>query len=465
MSLPNILLFQTDDHGKWASSAYGNREIISPTMQWLADTGARMDQAYTPCPVCSPARASTLTGLLPSQHGVHDYLEELTVGRDHPGIAPFNTLAMRLWSAGYYTGHCGKWHAGRAFETQPGYDFYVAPHRTNARFGEQPFQDNGRNITHHGHQAPITTDAALRFFRQHGEDHADRPFFCYVGYTDTHSPFTGQPDRLVNLYRDATFADIPQETFSDAHIYTRHPMPADAQKHHHFLREYYAAVTTIDEQMGRIIDELDSRGMLENTLVIYTSDHGHMNGHHGMYMKGNATFPQNLIDESIQVPMLLRWPGVIQHAAREAFVDHCDLFETVLDAAGEASRDEGPGRSFLPMLRGDAQPWRDVQFCEYANARMIRTRDAKLIVRYPGPSGDWPDEFYDLAADPRERRNAIADPACTDRIAALREQLETHFARYDDPARSGLRAWDLPRHNSWEVWAISPDEARSRYAR
>ncbi len=460
--MPNILLFQTDDHGQWASSPYGNREIISPTLQWLADTGIRMDRAFTPCPVCSPARASTLTGLLPSQHGIHDYLQELTVGRDHPGIAPFITLAMRLQQAGYFTGHCGKWHAGRAFQTQPGYNFYVAPHRTNARFGEQPFHDNGRDLMHHGHQAPIITNAVLRFLDQHAATAGDRPFFCYVGYTDTHSPHTSQPQRLVHLYRDCTFAEVPDETFSPTHIYARIPAPADPAEQRDHLRQYYAAVTTIDEQIGRIIDELDSRGQLDNTLIVYTSDHGHMNGHHGLYSKGNATIPQTLIDESIRVPLLMRWPGILRPGTCDAFVDHCDLYETLLDAAGVPSSQDGPGRSCLPLLRGENVSWRDAQFCEYANARMIRTADKKLIVRYPGPNGHWPDEFYDMAIDPRERTNRIDDPAYATIIAELRQRIETHFTQYEDPARTGLRAWEQPRHNNWEVWALTPEEVERR---
>jgi arylsulfatase A-like enzyme len=137
----------------------------------------------------------------------------------------------------------------------------------------------------------------------------------------------------------------------------------------------------------------------------------------------------------------------------------------VLDAAGVENAAEtcsginSPGRSILDLLlRGQGNDWRDAQFCEYGNARMIRSRDAKLICRYPGPNGHFGDEFYDLVTDPRERKNVIDDPKYADRLALLREQLEAFFARFENPARSGKNIASQPRCNNSHPWEheISP---------
>jgi arylsulfatase A-like enzyme len=457
---PNILVFLTDDHGRWTLPCYGNRETVTPTLDWLARTGTRMDRAFTPGPVCSPARASFWTGRIPSGHGVHDWIHEPDEG-GHPGIRGQNTLAQRLHHAGYQTALCGKWHCGHFTEQQPGFDtWFTLANGTNARFGNQPFiEGNGTRVEHHGHQATFITDRALRFL---GESDRDRPFFLFVGYTDTHTPHAGSPERLVSRYRGASFSDIPREEPSPAHGQVRLALHPDPAKRHESLAQYYASVSMIDEQVGRILDELDSRGQLDNTLVVYTSDHGHMNGHHGLHTKGNATIPQNLLDESILVPCLLRWPGrIADGSARNEMVDHCDLWATLLDAAGcdadaAARADRSPGRSYLPLLTGHDLAWRDAQCCEYGNARMIRTDNAKLIRRYAGPNGRFADEFYDLSADPRERVNRMGDPAAADRIAALSARLEAHFASYELPEHAGCDIATQPTCNPWEPWTRDP---------
>lgn len=457
---PNILIFMTDDHGRWTLPSYGNSEVHAPTLDWLARRGTRMDRAFTPCPVCSPARASFWTGRIPSAHGIHDYIQEPGEST-HRGIKGQNTLAQRLHLAGYQTALCGKWHCGNYQFQQPGFDlWFTLAHGTNARFADQPFiEGDGRRIEHHGHQALFTTDRALRFLR---ERDASRPFFLFVGYTDTHTPHTGSPERLVSRYRTATFRDIPRETPSPAHGHVRLASHEDPDKCRESLAQYCAAVSMIDEQAGRLIDELDSRGELDNTLIVYTSDHGHMNGHHGLHTKGNATIPQNLIDDSVMVPCLWRWPGrVAEGGTCSAMVDHCDLWATLLDAAGcdpraAAEEDRSPGVSYLPLITGGTATWRDAQFCEYGNARMIRTDTAKLIRRYPGPNGCFSDEFYDLAADPRERINRIDDPALAPRIAELSARLDAYFARYELPEHSGRDIASQPTCNAWEPWVRIP---------
>jgi len=451
---PNILVFLTDDHGQWASGCYGNRELRTPSIDWLAQTGARFDQAFTPCPVCSPARASFWTGKVPSAHGIHDHI----ANPDHPGITGQRNLAEKLSAAGYQTGLCGKWHAHARGDTpQPGFDFWFSQWGgTNAKFGSQPFSENGERRDFHGHQAPIITDAAIRFVREAAED---QPFFLFVGFTETHSPFATLPERLVEAHRDDSFSDVAREPLVSCHGTASTPAPEDEREFREKLCQYYASVELIDEQVGRILDELEGSGQLEHTLVIYTSDHGHMNGQHGLFCKGNATTPQNFLEESIRIPLVARYPGkAVQSRVFAESVDHCDLHETLLEVAGCDLEAAGPGQSFFSLLsRDDVLTWRDFQICEYGNARMIRT-DAgeKLVRRWPGPNGHFPDEFYDLREDPRETRNLIDDPARQQRIGELAQQMDRYFERHEEAANSGLLIVHDSAFNPSEPWRRDP---------
>jgi len=448
-SRPNILVFLTDDHGQWAAGCYGNRALHTPSMDWLALTGARCENAFTPCPVCSPARASFWTGQFPSAHGVHDHLGN----RDHPGITGQTNLAERLQTEGYRTGLSGKWHGhATGAQRQPGFDYWFSQWGgTNAKFGNQPFSENGERREFYGHQAPIVTDAAIRFLR---ESRDDAPFFLFVGYTETHSPFSTLPERLAAPHRADCFDDVPREGFSGCHGRPKTAAPDDEAAWREQLVQYYAAVEALDEQIGRILDELEATGQLHNTLIVYTSDHGHMNGQHGLLCKGNATVPQNFIEESIRIPMLLRQPDLVREGTEvNEPVDHCDLHATLLASAGAKANSSAPGKSLLPLLKGEEVVWRDFQLGEYGNARMIRTSlGEKLIKRWPGPNGQFRDEFYDLKSDPRETTNRIDDPEWQARIAELSEKLDSEFAQLERPGCSGIEAVFRDLFNPQEPW-------------
>ncbi len=453
---PNILVFLTDDHGQWALPTYGNREIIAPNIDFLASSGARLSNAFTPSPVCSPARASFFTGRLPSQHGVHDWLRESEQALTHPGIDDQTNIAELLQEAGYYTGLVGKWHAARSAEPKRGFDrwfsYQVAqyPH-----FGEQNFSDQGEHVQRTGHQSTLLTDEAVSFLRDRPYD---QPFFLFVGYVNTHTPHTQQPERLVAHYRNATFDDIPDEQPAECHGAGRRKMP-DRDALREEWAQYYASVTMIDDQVGRLLDELDAQDEMANTLVIYTGDHGHMNGHHGLFNKGNGTVPQNFIEESIRVPCVLAWHDRIDGGqSADEMVDLCDVYATVLDAAGVRLTDErreeidSPGASFLPLLTGGQTEWKGTQFCEYGNARMARTASHKLIVRYPGPNGTFPNELYDLENDPRERLNRYEDAAYASVRAEMEATLAAHFERYEMAGRGGADIVSQPMCNPNEPW-------------
>ena len=459
MKKPNILIFLTDDHAQWANGCYGNSCVNTPSIDYLASSGVKFENAFTPNPVCSPSRASFWTGSIPSRHGIHDHINV----PEHPGIDGQTNLGEMLKGAGYHTGFFGKWHChAHGSKPQPGFDTWFSQwFGTYALFSDQPFSDNGKRVEYYGHQAPIISDATVKFLDAHRQSETEEPYFIYVGLTDTHGPHALLPERLVEKYRKTCLESVEQETFSDAHGRARTPIAEDENGRREELAQYYAAAELVDEQVGRIIDNLQSAGELENTVIIYTSDHGTMNGQHGLSGKGNATIPQNLIEESIMVPLLVRHPDAKLHGAVvNCQVDHCDLHTTIKEIAGLEPTPTSPGKSWLPLL---SQPedqsdisWRKYQFCEYGNVRMIRTEEGlKLIKRYPGPNGHFEDEFYNLQKDPRECSNVISDPQYSAVIKELSQELDSYFSKYEDEKWSGTTLSTQRPLNDCELWRMS----------
>ncbi|MCA9986465.1 MAG: sulfatase-like hydrolase/transferase [Anaerolineales bacterium] len=449
---PNILLFLTDDHAQWALGCYGNREIRTPALDYLASRGVRMGNAFTPTPVCSPARACLLSGRYASQHGIHDYL-----GSGNPEINSIQrmadeiTLAQLLQAAGYQTALSGKWHLGQDEFPQPGYDYwftlgrkYPVPHEGPVEYGV-----DGEHQLRTGRISDVITDQALAFLRQMD---AARPFFLQVGYYATHSPWAGHAEWLVDSYRRATFADIPADEtypFGRQNLESRNETRFNPRE---ALAQYYAAVSEIDTAVGRLLDDLEATGRLNNTIIIYTSDHGLNCGHHGIWGKGNGTLPLNMVEESIRVPLIFYGPDhLFAGQVRGEMVDHLDTFQTILAMAGVSPPERRyAGRSLWPLLQetGERQPWRQRQFGEYGNVRMVRTDRHKLVRREPA----GPHELFDLTNDPRERQNLFADPTCQTIVTELSQAITAHFNHYEDPQKSGLNVRNQPRHNFTEAW-------------
>lgn len=463
---PNILLFVTDDHGPWSLGCYGNSEIRSPNFDRLAAEGVRFANAFTPCPVSSPARACLMTGRTPSQVGIHDWLQE-----DLPYVAEIDwlhdeiTLPQLLQQAGYATGLVGKWHLGTSHICPRGFDYlFGMVHGNRCHIGECRFSDQGNIITFTGNRTAIYTDRAISFIE--GASRA-RPWFLHVGYQATHSPYDNQDPELYASYADATFRDIPPYVPHPWHYneglrkWTTHS--DDAVRH--ARRSYYAAVTDIDRHLGRILQHLAQTRQAENTLVIYVSDHGCAMGHHGFWGKGNSTRPLNVYDVSLRVPLIMRWPGHIPAGRVEPrCVDHYDHFRALCEVAGiDLSRRNlaarhHPGRSLLPLaLSQDVSDWPETKFGEYGDLRMIRTPTHKFVRRYP----HGPDELFHLGQDPHEYVNLLGQTEAVLLRADLEKQLDAFYAAHEDPAKSGLRVKDLPRHNeNSEAWRDGVREAR-----
>jgi choline-sulfatase len=452
--MKNIIVLMTDDHAQWALGAYGNQELHTPNLDHLARTGVQMNNAFTPTPVCSPARACFLTGRLASQHGMHDYLNSGDVVDANNWLEGEVLLPEILSKNGYQTAFSGKWHMSNDDTPNPAFDnwFSISGDYPFSHNDRTRYCDNGVEKFIPGYTTRVITDKALSFLN---EREVEKPFFLMVGYTATHSVWEGHPERLVSKYRDSSFEDIPLNESYPFGEQALESITVDRDAQTEALAQYYAAVTHLDEGVGEILDALEGQGLLEDTLIVYTSDHGLNCGHHGIWGKGNGTFPLNMVDESIRVPLLYNFPGILPGGQkRDEFVDHLDLFQTLLDFANVSPPTSTPqpyaGRSIWSSLVEEAPNtnWRDVQFCEYGDVRMVRTSRYKLVLRTNIDVCD----LFDLQADPRENINLADNPEHSDLIANLRLQIDTYFQTYEDPIKSGKRVKELPRHNDTEAW-------------
>jgi len=432
----SVLFILTDDQGWWAAGCYGNPEIRTPNIDRLAAEGMRFTNFFVATPVCSPSRATILTGRIPSQHGVHDWVRD---GNVPPNAIEYlegqRTYTDVMAGHGWNVGISGKWHLGASQLPQRGFKDWFVHQSGGGPYNNAPMVRNGRLVNEPGYVTDAITDEALNLLERYARE--DRPFYLSVHYTAPHSPWIGQhPREIVDSYEDCPFRSCPQEP--------RHPWAIwftdDNLGNREALKGYFAAVTAMDLGVGRILDRLDTLGLRENTLVIFMSDNGFSCGHHGFWGKGNGTFPRNMYENSIKVPAIFSHPARIPAGkVSDAMLSAYDIFPTLLEYVGLPLPSGGdlPGASFVPLLEsGRAEPrGHVVVYDEYGPVRMIRTREWKYVYRHP----DGPHELWNLVDDPDERRNLIGDPGQRRRMADLRERMEAWFARYVDPVRDGLR--------------------------
>jgi choline-sulfatase len=444
---PNVLVIMSDDQGAWAMRCAGNTDLRTPNLDRLAQTGIRFESCFCASPVCSPARASFLTGRMPSQHGVHDWIRKGNVedpegqhGYDQPVeyLAGMLGYTEVLAENGYRCALSGKWHMGASQTPQKGFQ-----HWFTHGFGGGPYYGwtavrDGKLYKEPGYVTDVFTDEALRFLDTHGD--GPEPWYLHVTYTAPHSPWDrdNHPAEVWETYNDCGFTATPDLPL---HPWQANTAPqGTGERRKELLHGYYTAITAMDTQIGRILDWLEAHDQRGNTLVVFTSDNGMNMGHHGIWGKGNGTFPMNLFDTSCKVPLIFSRPGQIpQGLVEERMVCHYDFMPTLLDYLGyeNPAAQQLPRSSYAPLLVGGDCPEREaiVMYDEYGPVRMIRTREHKYIHRYPY----GPNEFYDLREDPEERHNLISEPDRKGLINELKLQMEQWFNRYVIPEFDGIR--------------------------
>jgi len=393
---PNILFIMSDDHAAHAISAYGSKVNQTPNMDRLAKAGMRFDNCFAVNSICSPSRATILTGKYSHLNGVPTF-------NRFDGSQP--TVAKYLQAAGYYTGMIGKWHLG----SEPtGFDKWAVLPGQGVYFNPAFLEPEGRRVIK-GYATDIITDLALDFLRNRPKD---KPFFLMCHHKAPHrswepderhrAMFAGkqipEPATLRDDYATRTDAirECRQKVFDDL---TRRDLklepPADlagaarnewlnvkptevqteingkqqkltgealnAWKYQRYLQDYLACIQSVDDNVGRLLDWLDQHGLSQNTLVIYTSDQGFFLGDHGLYDK------RFMYEESIRMPFLARWPGVIKPGSvQEAMAINPDFAPTFMDLAGLRVPADMQGRSLAPLLKGQRPAdWRTSWYYRY----------------------------------------------------------------------------------------------------
>ena len=429
----NVVFILTDDQGPWALGCTGAPELRTPNIDALAAGGTRFENFFCTTPVCSPARANLMTGKIPSQHGVHDWLCGGNMGPDAVAYLEGMTCYTDVLAAnGYTCGLSGKWHLGDSLTPQHGFSHWFCMPGGGSKYNDATMIRDGEPVACPGYLTDVITDDALAFI----EANKHRPFYLSVNYNAPHTPFTGHPKQIVDSYDDCPFKSCPQEA--------AHPWAVGSSRRHlgdrESLKGYFAAITGVDINVGRIVAKLQQLHLRDRTLVIFSSDNGYSCGHHGFWHKGNATFPINMYENSVKVPMIFNHPGRVPAGkVPQALVCQYDFMPTLLDYLHLPAVNDPtlPGRSALPVLtdRTDQAQQHVVAFDEYGPVRMIRTPEWKYVHRYPY----GPHELYDLVSDGGERKNLADEKSKAAVVAEMRKGLAEWFGRYVVPDLDGAR--------------------------
>lgn len=447
---PNVILIVADNQPAQLLGAYGNREIATPNIDALAGSGVLFRNAFAANGVCSPSRAALLTGLMPSQTGIHVALPGQPEMEGWSAIEEFRNLPQTLADAGYFTGLVGKYHLGRHERPQLGFSSWVTfPSGHTTTFYDQEVIDNGRTYRVEKHLTDFWTDKAIEFIGQRRDSEA--PFFLYLSYN---GPYMLPPtvllpprNRHAQRYRlnPPSMPHEPIHPYLEAWARGRSPTgemvregttawrAINAINNPVAMINTAAETTMVDDGVGRLLEHLAAHELRENTLVIYTSDQGSRFGHGGLWGNTSWSFPFTVHGVNMEVPLIFSQPGRVPGATvREEFINQVDIFRTLLDYLDLADLEirNSAGRSFAPMLAGGESEWDNTAYFEFVTVRVIRSGRWKYMKRFDASE---PNTLFDLVRDPEEKHNLVNDPAHADVVAELDARLTDFFARNSAP--------------------------------
>lgn len=434
---PNLVVMMGDNLGAWQLGCYGNPDIRTPNLDQLAADGLRFTRAMCCNPVCSPTRASFLTGLIPSQHGVHHWLqdENLQIGPNaRCVISQFETLPGVLNANGYHCGLVGKWHLGGNATPQIGFDEWVTmPSGLTRTFYDCQVIENGTTRTQPGNIMDFWTDRAIGFLER-AETNPEEPFYLQVMFN---GPYSLDPELLIT-HRErarnrhtANYADNPMASFVRQKPHNglfKHTIELNQVE---AMRTSGALISGLDDCVGRIVATLERLELAQDTLIVFCADQGLAGGRNGIWGMGHNAKPSVAYDSVMQVPLIVSRPeSVPAGETSNLIVNNYDMLPTILDYVGldDEIPTKSPGRSFAPTLNGQQQNWENVTFYEHFYTRAIRTDRWKYVFRH-----EQPDDLFDLANDPEEQQN-LADRAEHRTVQReLKQRLDEFFNHYADP--------------------------------
>jgi arylsulfatase A-like enzyme len=429
---PNLVFILTDNQGAWTLGCYGNKDIRTPNIDRLAAGGMRFTRALSSNPVCSPTRATFLTGLIPSQHGVHSFLDpKFMMGPEaYNTLREFTSIGEVLSAAGYTCGLSGKWHLGANLTPSEGFTFWsTKPDGHTNEFYDQDVIENGAVRKEPGYTTDLWTKRGVEFIEQN----KSRPFFLFLAYNGPYAlgRLLENPgrNRHVPYYADKDLPSFPRDAM--------HPWQRANKPYHNnpiSIRRVAAEVSGVDDGVGEIMSALERNNLLQDTLVVYAADQGWMGGQNGMWGMGDHMRPVGAHELMMKIPFIFHHPGRIPAGkTNDLLVSNYDFFPTVLGHLGLGDKmptqPKSPGRDFSSALRGETIPWDNVVFYELETCRAIRTDEWKLVLRHP--SG--PHELYNMQNDPAERFNQYGQPGMDRAKAELETRLKQFFRDYADP--------------------------------
>jgi arylsulfatase A-like enzyme len=418
-SRPNFLFIYTDDQ-RWDGMSCVQQEMgdrgrfpwfKTPNMDRLAKEGMRFRNAFVVNSLCSPSRSIFLTGRYSHLNGV---------ANNHTPMPENEENSAKILAAnGYATAYVGKFHHDSQ-KDRPGFQ-YVASFIGQGVYNDCPFNVNGTITKTKGWVDDVSTDYAIHFMEAQVKDHPDQPFDMVVGFKSPHGPCV-PPERAKERFADQHYYPVPNLDVPSIYPPGKAKWSVNRGGTADRQLNYFRTVSAADDCLGKILDTLDRLHLADNTVVIFTTDNGFYLGEHELADKRTA------YDESLRIPMLLRWPG---HAPAGKVLDqmvlNIDVPETLLDVAGIAIPADMQGLSWKPLLKEDHPKWRDAFFCEYFKERgydapqtlAVRTETAKYI-EYPGHP-EWT-ELFDLKADPYETHNLVSASGSADLLRQMREK-------------------------------------------
>jgi len=448
---PNIVMIVVDDMRFDEWSGGGHTYLKTPNIDKLAQDGTLFTRAYHSVPLCSPNRASILTGQYPSRHGIID-----NTSRNQASFM-LDLFPKYLQEAGYKTAHVGKWHMGNSPAPRPGYDYWICIEGQGNTYNPTLFENNER-IPFEGYITDIFTEKAIGFIKEQDNN----PFFLYIGHKAIHPEAVQRDDGSTDLsvpkefipakrhdgtYKNEVYSRSPSyspDASPDAgkpvirnafeirsEVLEKDPMwlnAIDLGISENSIRNRAEMMLAVDESLGNIVDELKNQGVYENTVIFLTSDNGYFFGEHGFSLERRMPY-----EESVKAPLIISYPK-LSKAVKEVdgLVLSIDLSATALEFAGIDQPSTIQGKSLVPMVSGEKNKIRSAALIEYfsnekpfpwtaqLDYRVILSNEYKYIkwLRYDEA------ELYNLKTDPYEQKNLIKDPSYQKLIEEMHGQLQ-----------------------------------------
>lgn len=435
---PNIVVILVDDMRWDEYGAAGHNYLKTPNIDRLAKEGASFVNAFATTPLCSPSRASFLTGQYAHTNGIID-----NTARNEQSHQ-LNTFPKQLHTNGYATAFIGKWHMGNDDSKRPGFDYWVSL-KGQGEATDPSLNINGKQETVKGYVTDILIDHSLRFINQE----RDQPFLLYLAHKALHPNVIQSDDgkvvnigegdfvaaeRHLGMYQSAVFNrrlnyNIPplDKPALMQKIEGVPPLSSETSTKEKTIRERSEMLMAVDEGLGVIVKALEDKGELNNTIVVFTSDHGYWYGEHCLDLERRLAY-----EEAIRIPMLVRYPPIIKAGTKpEQMVLSIDLASTLLDLAGETPGPHLHGKSWVPIFNGTVKDWRKSFLVEYYSDtvfprifkmgyKAVRNQRYKYI-HYMDLKGM--NELYDLKKDPYELHNVINNPNMNETLKKMKIEL------------------------------------------